>query len=345
MDILNPSQSQTTITLDFCKKLPKIELHAHLNGSIRLQTLKELSLKKGFPFAFEEHSTRDLKACFSIFAQIHKVLIELDAIRRVTREMLQDFQLQNVVYLEIRTTPKNLEGVFTYEEYLEAILDEIMNFNEQNKMIIRILFSVDRSRSIEQAKKTVELLKKYKSHPLYSSYILGFDYSGNPYQNSFRDFKEIFENARNNGFKTMIHIAETEGEDCKKESSEILEFGPDRLGHFNYFDEKLLEMALKKKIPLEICPSSNVCTLGLKSLKEHHFGVFLKEKYPMSICTDDTGVFDTDLSKELYEMFRNFEMNVKEVKEFLLRSLECVLEEEVRKKVEPYFLKFFQEFE
>ena len=337
----NPSQS---VTFDFCKKLPKIELHAHLNGSIRFQTLKELSFQKGQPFAFDEHKKLDMKTAFMIFAQIHKVINDLASIRRVTLEMLEDFNLENVIYLEIRTTPKSLEGVFTYEEYLETILDEIMKFNEQNKMIIRILLSVDRSRSIEQAKKTVELLKKYKSHPLYSSYILGLDFSGNPLKNFFIDFKDVFENARKKGFKTMIHIAEIDGEDCKKESRDILEFGPDRLGHFLYFDEKLFQMALKIRIPLEVCPSSNVCSQRLKSLKEHHFGEFLKEGYPMSICTDDIGLLDTNLTKEMYNIFTSFEMNMKEVKAFLIRSTICIIEEDVRKAIEANFLNFLKDY-
>ena len=212
-------------------------------------------------------------------------------------------------------------------------------------MIVRVLFSVDRSRTLEEAWKTLELLEKYRSHPSYSSFILGIDYSGNPYKNSFRDFVEVFTSARKKNFKTMIHIAETEGESCKRESMEILEFNPDRLGHFNYFDSDLLDLVFKKRIPLEVCPSSNQCTLGLTTLKDHHFGIFLKQKYPMSICTDDTGVFDTNLSKEMFEMFKSFDMSRNDVKEFLLRSCQCVLEEEARKVVQGEMERFFKEME
>lgn len=342
MDTSNPT---TPLSMEFISKLPKIEIHAHLNGSIRFSTLRELSLSKGLPFAFEEHSNRDLPACFSIFGQIHKVMVDLPSVRRVAHEMLEDFSLQNVIYLEIRTTPKSLEGFFTYEDYLETVLGEILDFNEKNKgMVVRLLLSVDRSRTVEQAWKTLELLEKFRAIPKYSQFILGMDYSGNPYKNSFRDFLAVFSEARRKGFKTMIHIAETEGEDCKQETREILEFGPDRLGHFNYFNEELLQLLLQKQIPLEVCPSSNLCTVGMKSLKEHHFGRLLKEKYPMSLCTDDTGVFDTNLGKEMLEMFTSFEMKFEEVKDFILRSAQCVPEEGVRKFVEEQFSDFFDKF-
>ncbi len=338
----NPISSSSFPSLEFCTKLPKIELHAHLNGCIRRDTLKELALAKGFPL--EDYSSRDLPTCFKIFAMIHKVMTDLDSIHRVTREMLEDFSSQNVVYLEIRTTPKVLINVFTFEEYLETILSEIVKFqaSQNNSMIIRLWFSVDRSKPVEQAQKTLELLEFFQRNPLYSQYILGLDYSGNPYLNSFRDFSSIFEEARLKGFKTAIHIAETEGEVCKQETLEILQFKPDRLGHFNFFDKELLDLVFKLRIPLEICPSSNYSTVKLNSMKEHHFGLFFQEKYPMSVCTDDTGVFDTDLSREVYEIWKAFGLDSKEVKEFLERSMECILEEIVRKEVEKKIMEFFK---
>ena len=141
--------------------------------------------------------------------------------------------------------------------------------------------------------------------------------------------------------KETIHVAETEGEVCKQESLEILEFKPDRLGHFNYFDNDLLNLALKLRIPLEVCPTSNYFTLGLKNMKDHHFGILFKEKYPMSICTDDTGVFDTDLSREIYEVFKAFELNREEITDFYFRSLECILEEDIRKNLQQKFNEYF----
>lgn len=346
MKTSSPINKNDNVSQEFIKKLPKIELHAHLNGCIRFQTLKDLCLQKGLAFPFEEHSKRDLPACFAIFGMIHEVMVNLDSIRRVTREMLEDFCLQNVIYLEIRTTPKSIPGKFTYHEYLKAILTEIISFDEinPNKIIVRMFFSIDRSRSVEQAEKTLELLEEFKANPIYSDYILGLDYSGNPYKNSFRDFEKIFSSARSKGFKIAIHVAETPGEECKQETREILQFKPDRLGHFNYFDENLLQLLLKDRIPLEVCPSSNVCTIGLKSLKEHHFGVLFKENYPLSICTDDTGVFDTNLNKEMEYLFEAFEINMEKLKLYLNNSLQCILQEKIRDYVKKKWIEIFEDF-
>lgn len=346
MKTSSPKNSMNTVSQELIKKLPKIELHAHLNGCIRFQTLKDLCLQKGLAFPFEEHAKRDLPACFAIFAMIHQVMTNLESIQRVTREMLEDFCLQNVIYLEIRTTPKSIPEKFDYHEYLKAILAEIIRFDENNPktMIIRLLFSIDRSRSVEQAEKTLELLEEFKANPLYSDYILGLDYSGNPYKNSFRDFEKIFSNARAKGFKIAIHVAETPGEECKQETREILQFKPDRLGHFNYFDEDLLQLLLKDRIPLEVCPSSNFCTIGLNNLKEHHFGRLFKENYPMSICTDDTGVFDTNLNKEMESIFEAFEIRKEELKLFLNNSLQCILQEEIREYVKKKWIEVFEDF-
>ena len=132
------SQEKAIITPDFCKKLPKIELHAHLNGSIRLQTLKELSLKKNLPFPFDEHVELNITTGFKIFAQIHQTITEISSVRRITKEMMEDFEQQNCLYLEIRTTPKIMDGASSFDEYLDAILEEILQFNKISKIIVRL---------------------------------------------------------------------------------------------------------------------------------------------------------------------------------------------------------------
>lgn len=121
----------------------------------------------------------------------------------------------------------------------------------------------------------------------------------------------------------------------------ILEFKPDRIGHFNYFDDEMLDLLEKKKIPLEVCPTSNFLTLKLQNLKQHHFGKIYAKGCPMSICTDDPGVFQTNLSKEMFEIFKAFDFDYGNLIVFLKRSLDCVLEDEVRRYIEKKWKETF----
>lgn len=81
-------------------------------------------------------------------------------------------------------------------------------------MKTKLLISIDRGRSVEEAQQTLDLLLKYKNLP----FIAGLDYSGNPFKNTFKDYEKLFIKARDEGLKTTVHIAELDGEDCLKET-------------------------------------------------------------------------------------------------------------------------------
>lgn len=118
----------------FCKALPKVELHAHLNGSVRPSTLQELASKHGTCVDVHEavHSAQTISECFHIFDKIHEVSTNVDTIRRITRECCEDFASDGCVYLELRTTPKDRPEAkgLTKRDYVQAVLDGIQDYYE-----------------------------------------------------------------------------------------------------------------------------------------------------------------------------------------------------------------------
>lgn len=118
--------------LAFCKALPKVELHAHLNGSVRPTTLKQLALEKGLQADADAvfESARTLSECFQVFDLIHQITTEANTIRRIARECCEDFASDGCAYLELRTTPKHRLGreCMTKRDYVEAVLDGIQDF-------------------------------------------------------------------------------------------------------------------------------------------------------------------------------------------------------------------------
>ena len=116
---------------NFCHRLQKCELHAHLNGSIRIQTLNELIQKANYSDAEVQRvqilndDDRSLDECFRIFDMIYKVVRTPETIRRIMRETLEDFEKDNVVYVEIRTTPRR--DVMSADEYVRAAVEGIID--------------------------------------------------------------------------------------------------------------------------------------------------------------------------------------------------------------------------
>ena len=325
---------------------------------------------------------RNLKDCFDIFSDLPNVITDLVALRRITYETLVDFATKdNVVYLELRSTPKcllfdhrNKSEVATKRDYIDAILSTMEEFMQSqpppNKMMCRLIISVDRSLSYEEAKENIELAIEYsqQSPPL----VVGVDLGGNPMKNSFQLFQPLFERVREHNEKRNItynnatdtaagtaptthpsklgitihcgeipcakadHETETDSDgEAWKEAKCILKFHPDRLGHALLLPPDLQKELANASIPIETCPTSNVMTLELNTntnnkikkngqidndhdrqhdhgnlidgLKQHPILMeWISQNHPICICTDDPGIFDTTLTKELYLLYKAF---------------------------------------
>ncbi|CAG9314532.1 unnamed protein product [Blepharisma stoltei] len=285
--------------------LPKVELHAHLNGSLRKETLIEFLAEDGKNEGFDKDLTMD--EAFRLFSVVHSVVTRPDRVERITREMLEDFEKENTVYLEIRTSPKATQFM-TKLEYLNSIIKAIREF--QGKMVTKVLISVNRAQSVEAAWENIELAKNYPE-------CVGVEFSGNPNIAKFRDFLEVFNHARDIGMKVSIHTAEIPD---NEDTLDIIRFRPDRLGHCCYLETEAENLIIENRIPIEICPSSNMATMGLTSMIDHHFGRFYTRSHPIAICTDDTLLLNTTLSKEYYLVAETFHLTIDDLKRIIRES-------------------------
>jgi len=196
-------------------------------------------------------------------------------------------------------------------------------------MKCRYIVSINRADSsevaMEHAKLAVDLVKEG------NRYVVGLDLSGDPLKSTFKNFEPCFALAKNAGLKSSIHCGEIpcavtldEGNAATDfvfhEASDILAFRPDRLGHALLLTDAMFEELekLPYKIPIECCPTSNVMTLELAThyegdlvhgLRRHpRLGKWLDSDYPISISTDDPGIFNTDPTMELLLVAEAFRM-------------------------------------
>jgi len=278
--------------LQFCHTMPKIELHAHLNGSMRASTMDELCAKKNLA---KLNTSREeiARQCFGVFDIIRKLATDNETIFRITKEMIEDFAADNVRYLEIRTGPKhNAQNGMTKRSYVESVVAAIEESKyNKSQCVPCVLLSVNREESLESAMETVSLAREFPSH------VVGIDFSGNPNKGSFAELLPALEHGRKMGYKISVHFAEVED---AQESQEMLTFKPDRFGHANFMNEQIQHCLLESKIPVEVCLTSNVVTESVPSFEEHHFRHLRAHGHPLILCTDDSGVFSTSLSREYF---------------------------------------------
>ncbi|KAL5197925.1 hypothetical protein ABZP36_001437 [Zizania latifolia] len=353
---------------EWCVALPKVELHAHLNGSVRDSTLLELAKQlsdKGL-IVFEDvkgvimKNGRSLQECFRLFELYHILTTDHDTVARITKEVVEDFAAENVVYLEIRTTPKNNEAKgMTKRSYMNAVIKglktveavEVMLFDSnlrtdktltstpmselggdtrKKKIYVRLLLSIDRRETTLAALDTVNLAMELKDQG-----VIGIDLSGNPVVGEWETYLPALEHAKELGIPITIHCGEVAN---RKEIQAVLDFCPQRLGHVCCLNDDEWKKLKSSMIPVEICLTSNVMTGGAPSLELHHFADLYNAKHPVSLCTDDSGLFSTSLSNEYYLVASTFGLGKAELFQLAQDAVEFVFAgDEVKKSLREVF--------
>ncbi|KAH8399626.1 hypothetical protein KR215_009688 [Drosophila sulfurigaster] len=288
--------------IKFLHGLPKVELHAHLNGSLNIDSIKELAenvygqQSDEFASMCERFITFkkgcNLSDCFQKFAFVHELTSTRKGLERATELTIRDFAKDNVMYLELRTTPKSNDNM-TRRAYLEVVMAAIEKATTEHAITVKLLPSINRGEPLEVAEETVALaIELGQKEP---GLVVGIDFSGDPNQGKFSDFAPVLEKARQHGLKLAIHCAEI---DNPSEIREMLMFGMSRCGHGTFLGNSGFAHMKEQNIPIECCLSSNVKAGTVSSFGSHHLKQLFLADAPKVLCTDDCGVFDSTLSEE-----------------------------------------------
>lgn len=276
------------------------------------------------------------------FACHHVAYLELRSTpKRLKRDYQQTHETKICTKKEYIETIVSVMKEFELREQARFEQETINDASPRLPLIPRFIVSVDRSASIDDAMEHVQLaIGMYQSG---NEYIVGVDLGGNPTKNDFRDYESAFRLARDAGLKVTIHCGEvpcgesTNDEDEKlakafREAQAVLRFRPDRLGHALLLPDSLQSTLDGSHIAIETCPTSNVMTLELatsfhgnliEGLKCHpRLGHWLESDYPISVSTDDSGVFHTDPTKELLLLAVAYNLNEVTLKKIAVQSMD-----------------------
>ncbi|XP_057369753.1 adenosine deaminase-like protein isoform X1 [Daphnia carinata] len=313
--------------------MPKAELHAHLNGSLSQATIKKLmdlktshlcedvyQLQTMFAKLSEDHN-KTLDECFQVFKIIHQLTDSEESIYIATVDVIKEFSEENVLYLELRTTPREIGGSF--ETYVSAVIRAIDDCRKENvPILVKLLLSIDRSKGFDIAKQIVDLTISL-GHTR-NDVVVGLDVSGNMANSDITDYFPLLYKIKDAGLKLTVHTAEVRND---AEAEAILRLKPDRIGHGTFISPSLtgsshlIHLLKETTIPVELCLTSNKVCKTVPSFKDHHWKVFFDHGIPFSICTDDKGVFSTSLSQEYLILMHTFNLPLSLIWSFSLRSL------------------------
>jgi adenosine deaminase len=298
-------------------KIPKIELHVHLDGSVRIATLSELSglsLEETQLQAIASMQCKDLNDYLTKFDLATSVMQTKENLIRISYELAEDLIEDGVVYAEVRFAPTKhqLEGLS-----LEEVVDSVLAGFRKSSLKVNLILCMMRDDSFEVNKKIIALAKRS-----YKKGVVALDLAGAEALYKTRDFKELFLLAKQEFIPYTIHAGEAD--DWSSVFSAI-EFGATRIGHGirALENDSLIDIIKQKKILLEICPTSNIQTGIVKSISAHPINILKKMNINVSINTDNRTVSFTNLENEYKKLANLFNYDVKEFCKFNKMAVEA----------------------
>ena len=305
------------------KELPKVELHVHLDGSVRIRTLQEGQDRNIRNDVVAPDQCADLKDYLNRFSLPVAYLQTKEHITRVTKELIEDLERENVIYAEIRFSPiKLMEGNLTIDEVMEAVLEGRKNAN----MTVQFILCMMRGDSLEHNYAVIDCTKKYLDKGVCAIDLAG-DEAGYP----TRDYRELFTYAKANHVPFTIHAGEVDIEDSIESA---LSFGAKRLGHgiqvCHY--PKLLDFVKQNQVLLEICPTSNVQTHVVKRYEDHPIKRLMQSGCKISISTDNRTVSNITLTEEYQKLVNVFQMTEVDLLSFQKNAIEAAFLNSLQKE-------------
>ncbi|MEW2376400.1 adenosine deaminase [Micromonospora sp. NPDC047812] len=329
-----------TIRYEDIVKVPKALLHDHLDGGLRPATIVELAAEVGHelpttdPEALgrwfvEAADSGSLERYLETFAHTVAVMQTASSLRRVARECAQDLAADGVVYAEVRFAPEqHLERDLTLDEVVEAVL---AGFVEGSALAagegrqIRVGTLLTAMRHAARSQEIAELAVRHRD-----SGVVGFDIAGAEAGFPPTRHLDAFEYLQRENFHFTIHAGEAFGLPSIWQA--IQWCGADRLGHgVRIVDDitpgaepvlgRLAAYVRDKRIPLELCPSSNVQTGAAPSIAEHPIGLLRDLRFRATVNTDNRLMSGTSMSREMALLVDAFGYGWKELQWFTINAM------------------------
>lgn len=327
------------ITKDIITRMPKVELHYHLDGGVRPETIVNLAGSRGFKLPKEDpneladwlHRGADRKSLalyLEGFALTCGIMQDQEALKRISSEALEDMAKENVAYAEIRFAPVlHQDKGLTLEEVVHSVLLGLEEGREKSGVEFGVILCAMRHQTADISKTIAELAVAFRTRG-----VVGFDIAGDEYGHPPKHHLDAFLFAREKNFNITIHAGEAFGVESIWQAVQVC--GAHRIGHGTRLLEDMVvsgshieqmgtlsHFIRDKRIPLEVCLSSNVQTGASETLSSHPFHVFYRNDFRLSICTDNTLMSNTTLSKEMQIAAEMFQLELRDFEKITVNSM------------------------
>jgi adenosine deaminase len=300
------------------EKMKKIDLHCHLDGSLSIETIRQLADNIGRKLPEEEQlkeklqvspDCRDLAAYLACFDLPLSFLVTPQNFKDAVLGVLRDAARENVVYIEIRFSPLQSDGYgMTYEQMIEAALEGLAEGRRQYGVLGNLILCGMRHMDVEANLSMLRAARSYLGEG-----VCAVDLAGNEAAYPVLMQRAFFEEAKRLELPFTIHAGECGSPESIRNA---LNLGAARIGHgiAAVKDEALMDELQRRQIPLELCPISNLQTRAVASESEYPFRKFMERGLKLTINTDNRAVSGTSLDREFGWLEKEYGLTLEEAR-------------------------------
>jgi aminodeoxyfutalosine deaminase len=311
--------SNNPLTGEFVSRLPKVELHLHLEGSIQPATMRELSRSRAGGGSevdgwIQQQQQRGFRyATFLEFVEAFKfvaVLLETpEDYALAAKRMIEELAAQNVKYAEVTLSA----GVVLWKRQpLDAVYEAVRAaaLEAEARLGLRVnwIFDAVRQFGSEHARQVLKWARRYSS-----AGVVAFGLGGDEERGPAELFREVYREARDLGLHTVAHAGETAGPESVRQAVELL--GAERIGHglAAARSPEVCALLRDRKIPLEACPTSNLAMGLIPRFEDYPLLAFFEAGVILTLNSDDPALFGSSVEQEFLQAARSFSLSRQQV--------------------------------
>jgi adenosine deaminase len=313
------------------KRMPKVDLHRHLEGSLRLETLAQIAEKEGLDLPLKRDAlsaqvqvrAQDPATAQSFLAKfeaLRQFYVSREVIQRLTREAVIDAALDGVRYLELRFNPMALASArkFPLGEVIDWVCASAAEAARASGIRVCLIASVNRHESVEVAHQAARQAIERKARG-----IAGLDLAGKEWQFDAGPFRDIFAEAKKAGLGVTVHAGEWAGAEAVRHAIEAM--GADRVGHGVRVieDPEVVALARERGLVFEVCLMSNVQSGVVAEAAAHPLPRMIEAGLRVTLNTDDPQVSGITLSSEYALARRAFGLSEQTLQGLVLTAVQA----------------------
>ena len=325
---------------EFVRRLPKAELHLHLEGAIRPGRLLRLAAKRGVSLPADDEDGvrrwfrfRDFEEFVEIYVLCSSCLRDPEDFQEVAGDLLEEQARQNVLHSEAHfTISTHLAHGVNGDEVAHALAETLAEGQRDLGVTLRLIPDIVRNLEPARADRTLQWALDHRRRGVVALGIAGFERA------DAAAFRQHFQVAVEEGLHRVAHAGETAGPESIRWVLD--ELHAERIGHGvrSVEDPRLVEELVERQVPLEICPTSNVRLGVAPDFESHPIGALHSKGVALTINTDDPGFFDTTLCEEYLRVADTFELTPHDLATIAFRSFgQAFLSQEERRSLEAKF--------